>query len=132
MLIGQCHCKATGWQFDDIPKRATACNCSICRRYGVLWIYGVEGKTASLQGDTKAYSRADSGDLEFHFCPTCGNTLAWRQAAPGENGTRALAVNIRLATDPAQVMDLPLRHFDGRDTWAEVPGSAETVRDIWF
>jgi len=33
---GQCHCGAVDWRFDGEIPDATICNCTICRRYGVL------------------------------------------------------------------------------------------------
>jgi hypothetical protein len=32
------------WRFEDAPRSATACNCSLCRRNGALWAYGFEGE----------------------------------------------------------------------------------------
>jgi len=29
------------------PESATTCNCTICRRYGVLWAYDYEGERIS-------------------------------------------------------------------------------------
>ncbi len=41
MIEGTCHCGAVRWQFDGQPDGPTACNCTVCRRYGgVLWVYG--------------------------------------------------------------------------------------------
>jgi hypothetical protein len=39
MVEGSCHCGAVRWSFDGTPESATACNCTVCRRYGVLWAY---------------------------------------------------------------------------------------------
>ena len=37
MLTGICHCGTLQWTFDGVPNSAPACNCTLCRRYGVLW-----------------------------------------------------------------------------------------------
>lgn len=42
MIEGSCHCGSVTWRFDRIPESATACNCTVCRRYGVLWAYDFE------------------------------------------------------------------------------------------
>lgn len=42
MIKGSCLCGAVQWQFDGVPDGATACNCTACRRYGVLWAYDFE------------------------------------------------------------------------------------------
>ena len=43
MIEGSCHCGSVTWRFDGMPESATACNCTICRRCGVLWAYDFEG-----------------------------------------------------------------------------------------
>jgi hypothetical protein len=57
MIKGSCHCGAAHWQFDGVPDGATACNCTVCRRYGTLWAYGFEGETVAVSGPTQAYVR---------------------------------------------------------------------------
>ena len=37
MIEGSCLCGGVRWQFAGDPDGATACNCTACRRYGVLW-----------------------------------------------------------------------------------------------
>lgn len=37
MLEGNCHCGQAGWTLASAPESATACNCSVCRRYGLHW-----------------------------------------------------------------------------------------------
>jgi len=44
MIEGSCHCGVVRWHFDGMPESATTCNCTVCRRYGVLWIYDFEGE----------------------------------------------------------------------------------------
>src|SRR5262249_39749528 len=44
MIEGSCHCGAVRWTFEGVPESATACNCTACRRYGVLWAYDYEGE----------------------------------------------------------------------------------------
>lgn len=132
MLTGSCHCGAVSWTFSSDPGSATACNCTICRRYGVLWIYGWEGEDLAVTGTTTAYRRADGGALEFHFCPTCGNTVSWRLAKPDRDGRTRSAVNLRLSDDPGAVMAYPIDHFDGLDNFEDEPRDHRTVRDMWY
>ena len=44
VIHGSCHCGAVKWQFEGSPESATACNCTVCRRYGVLWAHDHEGE----------------------------------------------------------------------------------------
>ena len=132
MLTGRCHCGQVTWDFDADPGTVTACNCTICAKAGVLWIYGTDGDTARITGETKAYIRPDHGTLEFHHCPTCGNTIAWRMVDRQQKNPAQCALNLRLVDDPEQVMSLPIRHFDGRNTWRAHPDDQRTVQDMWY
>jgi len=40
-----------------MPESATACNCTVCRRYGVAWAYDDENEGIEVSGTTKAYVR---------------------------------------------------------------------------
>jgi hypothetical protein len=39
MIVASCHCGAVLLEITEAPPEITDCNCSICRRYGVLWAY---------------------------------------------------------------------------------------------
>jgi hypothetical protein len=133
MLTGSCHCGALAWTFDGMPESVTACNCTLCRRYGVLWIYDYEGERIRLHGPSTVYSRKDSAKpaLEIHFCPSCGCVAAWRGLQVDANGRRRIAVNLRLA-NPDPVAHLPIDHFDGLETFDDLPPDGRCVRDLWF
>ena len=76
MIEGSCLCGAVQWRFEGMPDGATACNCTACRRYGVLWAYDYDGQGIKVSGATQAYVRGKA--LGFHFCPTCGCVAYWR------------------------------------------------------
>lgn len=132
MLKGSCHCGAAVWTLTDDPGSVTACNCTLCHRYGALWAYDFEGGRVSIAGPTSSYRRPGKDDpaLEILFCRSCAGVLAWRGSRLEEDGRRRMAVNIRLA-DLEAVGDLPIDHFDGFDTFEDVPPSGMTVRDLW-
>ena len=129
MLKGSCHCGAITWQFDGMPDSATACNCTVCRRYGVLWAYDYEGEGIRVSGPTQAYIRGEG--IGFHFCTTCGCVAYWRGLRPHADGRRRIAVNLRLA-DPDAVAEVPISHFDGLDTFEDLPSDGRCVSDYWF
>jgi hypothetical protein len=116
MLTGSCHCGKLAWTFKGLPESATACNCSLCRRYGVLWIYDYQGERIEISGSSTVYTRKGAGppSLEIHFCGSCGCVTAWRGLRLESDGRRRIAVNIRLA-EPGPVAR------DGR-----------CVADMWF
>lgn len=130
MLRGSCHCGAVSWTHDETPASVTACNCTICRRYGALWAYGLLGKSVHVSGETHAYRRADQGAIDFHFCKTCGCLTHYVTTQDGNLGARA-AVNTRMCA-PEEVTDLPIKHFDGLEKFESLGQDGRTVRDIWF
>lgn len=113
MITGSCHCGAVSYAFDHVPKRTTSCNCSICRRLGALWIYAKVPKI-TITGPTTAYAWGERS-LAFHSCTTCGCTTHWENLKP-DGADAYMAVNLRLAA-PEVVASIPVRHFDGADTW---------------
>jgi hypothetical protein len=129
MIEGSCHCGAVRWSFEGAPDGATACNCTVCRRYGVLWAYDYENEGIRVSGPTQVY--LPGKDIGFHVCPTCGNLAYWRGLRPRDDGRRRIAVNLRLA-EPAAVAAIPIDHFDGLVGWKDLPRDGRTVADYWF
>lgn len=127
-MEGSCHCGAVHWRFEGFPESATACNCSICRRYGALWAYGFFGELIEVTGATRTYLW-DRKSIEFHFCEACGCVAFWRAARPGDDGRRFGAVNLRLTSDPAVVHPIALRHHDTDAD--DLPLDGMRVADIW-
>ena len=129
MIQGSCLCGANRWTFEGVPEGATACNCTACRRYGVLWAYDYEGHGIKVSGPAQAFVRGNA--LSFNFCPTCGNVVYWRGLRLDEDGRRRIAVNLRLA-EPDLVARIPIDHFDGLDTFEDLPRDGRCVADYWF
>ena len=133
MLTGSCHCGALTWTFDGDPESATACNCTLCRRYGVLWAYDYENERIKVSGPRSSYTRKGKADpaLEIVFCPTCGCVACWRGLRLEADGRRRIAVNLRLS-EPDTVGHLPIDHFDGLDAFDDLPRDGRCVKDMWF
>ena len=131
MLHGTCHCGTVTWDWKHniLPEGATACNCTVCRRYGVLWIYDFEGEGIEVAGPTKAYIRGNG--VEFHFCPTCACVAFWRGQQLTPEGQRRIAVNLRL-TEPEPIARIPIDHFDGLNKFEDLPRDGKCVADVWF
>jgi len=96
------------------PVELTSCNCSICRRYGVLWAYYREGEVffgAELRTETYAW---DDRSIVFHRCESCGCVTHW---APRTRTEDRIGVNARLF-DPLHIAAARIRHLDGAGTEA--------------
>lgn len=132
-MIGTCLCGDCRWMFSGTPSHATLCNCTLCRRYGVLWAYGHEGEDVEMAGPSAGYIRKEETDpsIEIRFCPTCGCLLGWRGLTVSPEGRRRLAVNLRLA-DPEDVADIPVKRLDGFGPFTHLPPDGRCVRDYWF
>ena len=132
MLTGTCHCGAAHWTLEGDPGGVTACNCTLCRRYGTLWAYDYEGERIHVHGPRATYARAgEDPSLEIQFCPTCACVLCWRGLRLESDGRRRIAVNVRLAP-PEAVANLPIDHFDGLVTFEDRPRDERCVRDMWY
>lgn len=132
-LSGTCHCAACSWTLTGDPGSVTACNCTLCSRYGALWAYDYEDERISLYGEPGAYTRIGKADpaLEILFCPRCAGVLAWRGLRREPDGRRRMAVNLRLAP-PEAVAHLPIDHFDGLATFEDIVREGRCVGDLWF
>jgi hypothetical protein len=130
MIEGSCHCGAVRWRFDGVPQSATACSCTVCRRYGVLWAYDYVGERIHVFGETTAYAWNEKV-LTFNFCPRCGCVAFWRGLRPNPDGRVRTAVNLRMA-EPEAVANIPVEHLDGLETWMPLPDDGRCVRDLWF
>ena len=129
-LHGSCHCNQVSWQFEGPIESATACNCTICRRYGALWAYGHLGEEITVAGPTTFYVRGKA--VEYHFCPKCACVAYYLGIKRDESGRQKAVVNLRLANDPDLIADLVIDHFDGLDTFDDLPRDGRCIRDLWY
>ena len=128
MLDGACVCGLVSWTLFAKIDGATACNCTACRRYGVLWAYGHLDADIKTSGPTKSYSRG--AEIEFHFCECCGSMAYWLAKSDNSEGKYRIAVNLRLA-EPEFVANIPIDHFDGLETFSDLPRDGKCVADYW-
>lgn len=132
ITIGRCHCGAVQWTFKGEIPDATIFNCTICRRYGVLWAYDFDGHAIHVDAPKNGLSSYVRGNtISFNFCKTCGSVVSWRGLQPVENGRVRIAVNLRLA-EPEEVAHIALLRFDGLHSFKDLPSDGRKVKDIWF
>jgi len=109
---GSCHCGAVKFSVDaDMPTEAMSCNCSICRRKGVLMAFYPVAKFKVEQGEEALQTyKFNTHKLSHRFCRTCGiHTFA---GGIGPDGTEMRAINLRCVPD-ADLESLAIQHFDG-------------------
>lgn len=113
MITASCHCGAVKLELETAPETVTDCNCSICRRYGVLWAYysPKEVRIAGGDGATHIYMW-DDRSLEFHRCGNCGCVTHW---APVDKRLDRMGVNARLMP-PDVLAAARVRRLDGAVT----------------
>ncbi len=99
MIEGSCHCGAVRLTLPAAPPTMTLCNCSICRRYGVLWGYYPRAQLA-VTGHPDATEDYVWGDrlIRFVRCAHCGCVTHYESLEPQPDDR--CAVNMR-NFDPA-------------------------------
>jgi hypothetical protein len=114
MIEASCHCGTVKLEILSAPEKVTDCNCSICRRYGVLWAYYAPAHVRIIAGEgaTTGYLWGHKS-IAFHRCRNCGCVTHW--AAVGRPADR-MGVNARLMA-PEVLAAARRRHLDGADTW---------------
>lgn len=113
MIEASCHCGKVRLEIAEPPQTVTDCNCSICRRYGVLWAYYSPKAVRVLppSGATDIYMWGDRA-IEFHRCKVCGCVTHW--AAVDKTRDR-MGVNARLMA-PEVLAAARVRKLDGANT----------------
>ena len=131
VIEGTCHCEQVKWSYELALESVTACNCTLCSRYGALWAYGFLNQGIKVSGPTSVYMRGRqlSG---YHFCSTCGCLAYYLAQKEDDQGQRKIAVNTRMIKEPDQIFNLPIDHFDGRYKFEDLPRDGRCIKDLWF
>lgn len=107
-----CHCGRVKVELAAAPAEVTDCNCSICRRYGVLWAYYPSSQVSvRADGGTDQYE-CNGRTQAFHRCTTCGCVSHWAAHDPAR---QRMGVNARLLP-PEVLAAARVRHLDGACT----------------
>ena len=110
-LIATCHCGAVEVEVPLAPRMVSDCNCSICRRYGVLWAYypAAAVRVRAAPGATDGYVWGDRV-LRFVRCRHCGCVTHWERIEAVEGSK--MGVNAR--NFPAGTLTgVPVELLDG-------------------
>jgi hypothetical protein len=112
LIEASCACGAVQLKISRTPDEVTDCNCTLCRRYGVLWAY-LSPKDVHVTKDATDIYMRDPRTIEFHRCKHCGCITHW---AAVDKTRDHMGVNARLMA-PEILSQLRVRHLDGADTW---------------
>ena len=115
MPTATCHCGGVKVEVPREPESVTDCNCSICRRYGVLWAYykDAEVTLTAAPDSVDDYAWGDKM-LKFIRCKHCGCVMQWKSVTVGPDSQTG--VNAR-NFEPSIIGEVPVRLLDGADTW---------------
>ena len=113
---GSCHCGKVRYQIEATIDRVTECNCSICRKKGMLH-HRVAPELFTLLADENDIGTYQFGTrvAKHHFCKNCGIHVFTRPRAAPELYT----VNVRTLDDFDLEKEKPeIVKFDGQH-WEE-------------
>src|SRR5512147_1285645 len=82
--LGSCHCGAVRFEVETVIDRVTQCNCSICRKKGILHhrVSPESFRLLSSQSELCTYQFGTRA-AKHHFCKICGiHTFTRPRAAP--------------------------------------------------
>jgi hypothetical protein len=104
-----CHCGNIRFEVDAELEKLCECNCSTCRRFGMIsWyvpIKAVRLLTEKLRLSRYVWHHLSGG---WEFCPICGTTIAFTGYPGG-----IVNVNARCIED-VDVFELNVERVDGR------------------
>jgi hypothetical protein len=98
-----------------ISRTLTSCNCSICRRYGALWVYYAASSVTieAPNGGLSKYSW-NRKIRAYYRCKKCGCVTHYAYRTKRRNTTIAVnAVNF----EPSALVGVRIRHLDGAASW---------------
>lgn len=107
---GACHCGRVVFSIDADITELSACNCSMCRRKGALYVPVMATRALRIESGEAALSayRFGTGTATHYFCSRCGIHPFHRPRLAPERWS----VNAR-CLDGVDLDALPVRHFDG-------------------
>ncbi|MCZ6501657.1 MAG: GFA family protein [Gammaproteobacteria bacterium] len=113
---GKCHCGAIQFTFESEPITiAMRCNCSICRRKNAIMsrqYYTAEAFELRSGKDSLSVYRFAPEMVNHYFCKRCG-------IYPFHDGVENPGIyRVNLGcVDEIDTWSLPIKVFDGKDTW---------------
>ena len=119
-------CGAVHVQVPRRPRSLTNCNCSICRRYGVLLAYykDADVRLTAEPGATDDYIWGSKSQT-FIRCKKGGCIMQWKKLDVGKDSNTG--VNAR-NFEPSELGAIKIRLLDGAKTWKYIGELATTSK----
>lgn len=90
---GSCHCGAVSFTFEGEIRKAMSCNCSYCRRLGILMAFGpANALSVKAEPDAIGHYTFNKNIIDHQFCVRCG--IGTHGGGDSPQGKMA-AVNLR-------------------------------------
>lgn len=127
MRVARCRCGSLTAECAGDPVRVSVCHCLECqRRSGSVFAAQARfpEQAVTISGPASVYAhKGESGrTARFHFCPTCGVTIAYRNE--GLEGFEDLvAIPVGAFADPAFPPPSYSVYEERRHPWVAIVGS---------
>jgi hypothetical protein len=115
---GSCHCGAVRFEVEAVIGRVTECNCSICRKKGILHLRVRPENFRLLCGESQLGTyQFETKVAKHHFCKVCGIHVFTRPRAAPDLYT----INVRVLDNFDLKAEKPeIAFFDGANWEASV------------
>ncbi len=130
-LNGSCHCGNVKWIWEKPLESVTACNCTLCRRYAALWMYGHLNEGISISGTASKYERNKKYN-GFYFCNNCGCICYYLSNHLDSENRRRMAINVRMTEEVDLIQNLEIDHFEGLNKFEDEARDGRCVKDYWY
>ena len=111
---GSCHCNAVQYEVTGEFTESLRCNCSHCKRKGMLLAFVPESAFTLLKGqDNLTTYHFNKHHIDHQFCKTCG-VQSFSSGGDGQ-GNHMYAINLNCLED-FDSYGLPMNDFDGANT----------------
>jgi hypothetical protein len=109
---GGCHCGRVRYKAEVDLSQIMSCNCSICRKRGMLVAPAADEKFVLERGEDALRDYQFNRKVIHHFfCEDCGVGSFARGTGP--DGTKMVAINVR-CLDDVDLEGLNIVPFDGK------------------
>jgi hypothetical protein len=109
---GSCHCGQVAFEVEGEISSVTACNCSICRRKGILmWFVPRASLTLTTPESALSTYTFNKHVIKHRFCSNCGIHPFGEGTDP--KGNAMAAINVR-CLDGVDLGSLTVNQFDGK------------------